>query len=348
MQMTAAQTCGKWIAVVLGSFLCAGMVLAQPNVEIEARPAIQAPLADQSLLLDVIRYNGSYITVGERGHVLRSDDGQTWTQAEKVPVNSTLTRATSADRRLWAVGHDSAIISSMDGGNTWFIQHYDPSAEEPLLDVLFLDANTGFAVGAYGRLMSTTDGGQNWTTDYIGDLLEAENIDWQAIAEAEGYESIDLLDRGCYESIECHLNEILQIDEERLMIAAERGYGYRSFDAGQSWESFRFPYPGSMFGLLPKSGCIVAFGLRGHIQRSCDFGDSWDVLVTDGDQTLMGGTVGRNDEIILVGSGATRIAIDQNLNINTTFDRLGSDYAAVLESESGNLILVGEDGVRYE
>ena len=348
MQMTAAQFCGALVASLVSLILTSFPAIAQQDSIIEPRPAIQARLADQSLLLDVIQYNGSYIAVGERGHVLISGDGETWRQAEKVPVNSTLTRITSVDRRIWAVGHDSTIISSMDGGNTWFVQHYDAGSGEPLLDVLFLNANTGFAIGAYGRIMSTEDGGATWTTEYIGDLMVSEAIDWDTIALDQGLESVDQLDRGCYEAIECHLNEIMQVDEQRLMIAAERGYGFRTEDAGLTWESFRFPYSGSMFGLVPKGECIIAFGLRGHIQRSCDFGSSWQILDNDAEQTLMGGTVGRNGDVILVGSGATRISIDQNLNIINSLDRLGSDYAAVLETSSGNLILVGEDGVRYE
>ena len=42
-----------------------------------------------------------------------------------------------------------------DAGETWFIQHFEPEAQEPLLDVLFLNPNQGFAVGAYGRFMTT-------------------------------------------------------------------------------------------------------------------------------------------------------------------------------------------------
>ncbi|MEM7053206.1 MAG: YCF48-related protein [Pseudomonadota bacterium] len=360
MSVSAVRFCGAVVASAVSLFAFATAVLAQSDSAVQPQPAIQARLADQSLLLDVTEYNGNYIAVGERGHVLLSNDGQSWQQAESVPVSATLTRVTSFDRRLWAVGHDTTIISSMDGGNSWNLQHFDPSAQEPLLDILFLNANQGIAVGAYGRIMRTADGGSTWSEGYIGDLMTSEAIDWGDVAAQDSADAdefaddqnagdlFELLDKGCYEMLECHLNEIMQVDERRLLIAAERGYGYRSEDAGETWESFRFPYSGSMFGLVPKGGCIVAFGLRGHIQRSCNFADSWEILVTDGEESLLGGTVGGDGEIILVGSGATRISIDLNLNIDRTFDRLGSDYAAVLQTNSGHLILVGEDGVRYE
>ena len=73
---------------------------------------------------------------------------------------------------------------------------------------------------------------------------------------------------GCYEFGECHLNAIIEVDDDRLMIAAERGYGFRSTDDGNTWEAFRFPYTGSMFGLLQQQDCLLAFGLRGTSRRA--------------------------------------------------------------------------------
>jgi photosystem II stability/assembly factor-like uncharacterized protein len=345
--------------------LCAGPLAAQDGEAFEPEPALEARLADQSLLLDVIRFNGGFVAVGQRGHVLLSDDGEVWTQADQVPVQSTLTRVAREGRRMWAVGHDAAILSSADGGQTWFIQSWDPAAQEPLLDVEFLTALKGFAVGAYGRFMSTSDGGVTWETEHIKDRLSGEAIDWAAIARAEdGIETLPddvevppyeetasgdeiYIDKGCYEFLECHLNDLLILEDERMMIAAERGYGYRSTDEGASWESFRFPYSGSMFGLIELDGCIIAYGLRGNIQKSCDFGDSWERIDYDGDQTLMGATYLPDGRVLIVGAAATRVTIDAEGSIETESDRLGSDYAAVLV-EDDHLILVGEDGVRYD
>jgi photosystem II stability/assembly factor-like uncharacterized protein len=340
-------------------------LLAQEGSDYAPEPALEARLAAESLLLDVTRYNGGFVAVGQRGHVLLSDDGQTWTQADQVPVQATLTRIEQEGRRLWAVGHDGAILSSADGGRTWFIQNWDPEAEEPLLDVEFLTALKGFAVGAYGRFMSTGDGGVTWETQHIQDRLTNEAIDWEAIAaeqtvgdsfpddvtlpaneETDSGEEL-FVDKGCYEFYECHLNDLLVLEDQRMMIAAERGYGYRSTDQGATWESFRFPYSGSMFGLIELDACIIAFGLRGNIQKSCDFGTTWERVDYDGDQTLLGATYLPDGRVLIVGAAATRVIIDRDGNVETQGDRLGSDYAAVLVDDD-HLILVGEDGVRYD
>lgn len=358
--------CCKHPALALLFSLTAICAQAQESV-IEPRPADPARLAHKSLILDVVRAGERYIAVGERGHVLISREGREWEQAASVPVSVTLTRVDFAGGRLWAVGHDTAIISSRDLGQTWQLQHFDAEAERPLLDVHFFNANEGLAVGAYGLVMRTDDGGSSWTRREMADLVTSEAIDWHEAAEAaeelddtetdpdatgpqdEFYDAERDFDRGCYEYQECHLNAILAADSDRLMIAAERGYGYRSTDRGATWESFRFPYPGSMFGLLQTGTGVVAFGLRGHVQFSSDFGDEWEMLETDVVSTLMGGTVDSQGRAVMVGAGAAVLIWDpRTRRFDLREDRLGSDYATVVVNDEGEMILAGEDGLEHE
>jgi photosystem II stability/assembly factor-like uncharacterized protein len=328
------------------------------------RPAEPARLAAQSLLLDVTRAGQRYVAVGERGHVLLSGDGENWEQAESVPVRSTLTRVAFAGGRLWAVGHDSSIIHSRDLGRTWTLQHFDPEAEEPLLDVHFLDANRGIAIGAYGLYMWTENAGDDWETVDMADLVTSEDIDWAAMAAEQAEDLVmdmeamqdelsedgePVVDRGCYEFMECHLNAFLETGDGEWLIAAERGYGFRSSDQGQTWESFRFPYPGSMFGLLQVDGQILAYGLRGHVQVSTDNGRRWVELATGLNSTLKGGAVDPQGRALMVGAGAAQLVFDpETRDFELQEDRLGSTYASVLFADDGRKILVGEDGVSHD
>src|SRR5699024_977411 len=125
-----------------------------------------------------------YVAVGARGHVLASADGRDWTQAESVPVRATLTGVAFSDGHLWAVGHDTTIIHSSDLGRTWELQYFEPLwdspiSEQPLLDVHFFDARRGLAVGAYGLIMRTADGGRNWTVEHMSDVMVSEAINWE-------------------------------------------------------------------------------------------------------------------------------------------------------------------------
>ena len=139
------------------------------------------PRASRSLLLDAVRTNAGYFAVGERGHVLVSEDGQAWTQAQ-VPTRATLTTIATADGVLWAAGHDGVIVHSTDGGQTWTRRRaapwsydiVDPSEGVPVMDLLFTDARNGFAIGAYSLMLVTSDGGVTWTPRSVLDKPEAE------------------------------------------------------------------------------------------------------------------------------------------------------------------------------
>ena len=371
----------------LSSRLCVCLLMLLPATAAltsadEPRPAHHAPLAAKGLTLDLVRAGQRYVAVGERGHVLLSSDGRDWEQAEFVPVQSTLTRVTFAGGRLWAVGHDSTIIHSRDMGRTWSIQHFEPDWEKPLLDVHFFNSNEGIAIGAYGLLMRTSNAGHDWEVLDMADLVTSEAIDWEEAARAvdeyedefddpfNGFNDIDDefdddfdndfdeeyydpetdFDRGCYEFMECHLNAFLSLNNGLQMIAAERGYGFRSTDHGETWEAFRFPYPGSMFGLLNLGdGGILAFGLRGHVQLSTDFGDNWEILESGLESSLMGGTSLGQGRFLMVGNGAARLRYDRSTGrFSLSEDRLGSSYVSVLVAEDGTIIYAGEDGLSHE
>jgi len=339
---------------------------------LEARPAEPARLAPESLLLDLVEAGQRYVAVGERGHVLVSSDGESWEQAETVPVRSTLTRITFAGGRLWAVGHDSTIIHSRDLGRTWTLQYFEPEWEKPLLDVHFFDANRGVAIGAYGLYMRTDNAGLDWEVLDMADMVTSEDIDWEEVAQQddgesaveeeldealsededsdEYYDAADDFDRGCYDFMECHLNAFLDLGDGHWLIAAERGYGFRTVDGGENWESFRFPYGGSMFGLLSlPDESILAFGLRGNVQRSTDSGDSWELLDSGVGSSLTGGSLDSQGRAVMVGAGAAQLRYDpERESFQLQEDRLGGTYAAVLFMSDGRRILVGEDGVSHD
>ena len=58
-------------------------------------------------------------------------------------------------RRGWAVGHDTLILHTTDGGETWTKQFGGGESENSLLSVYFHDANHGWAVGAFNYTAET-------------------------------------------------------------------------------------------------------------------------------------------------------------------------------------------------
>jgi len=307
---------GKWL---LKLFFVVALVLvsgsfAQPEIEYAPR----APLARRSLLLDGCVAGVRMIAVGERGHILLSDDnGTSWRQAN-VPTVATLTGVCFQNRQLgWAVGHDAVILKTLDGGMNWSRVHYAPEQECPLLDVFFLDEKTGFAIGAYGLFLETMDGGDTWSA-----------------------RSISRDDR--------HLNHMAKSAGGRLYIAAESGTVFRSDDKGESWISLPSPYQGSFFGTLPlENDALLLFGLRGNLFRSEDAGNSWSRITTNTQATLTEGKILADGRIVVVGLGATiLVSRDGGRTFLTRQHAHRKGFSAILQEIDNSVITVGENGIK--
>lgn len=287
-----------------------------------AGPAVQARLAPKSLLLDGAFAGPRLVVVGERGHVLVSDDdGESWKQA-RVPVRALLTAVHMHDARIgWAVGHDALILRTADGGLTWEAAHYAPEEERPLLDVWFRDERTGFAVGAYGYFLATVDGGRTWKPRTI-------------------------------DKDDFHLNAIVPAGDSRLFIAGEAGALYRSDDGGGAWRKLSSPYAGSWFSALALGADgLLLFGLRGSMYRTDDGGGSWTQVSTRTKATLTGALLVKPDLLLVTGlEGALLVSRDGGRSVSTDAafrpltSRLGISKALALPG--GRVLLLGEFGAR--
>ncbi len=288
--------------------------------------ALVMPKAANSLLLAIAQAGNRLVAVGDRGHVLYSDDqGVSWTQA-KVPTRQMLTSVFFVnDKNGWVTGHDSLILATVDGGETWTEQFIDLEREAPLLDIWFKNAEHGFAVGGYGAILETTDGGAQW--DDISDRLDNED--------------------------QRHLNSITEIKDSGLFAVGEMGSMFRSADWGQTWETVEGPYEGSLFGVsgTTESASVLAYGLRGHLFRSPDFGKSWQEISLKGTNGalefgLADGVVLKDGSVVVVGHGGSVLkSTDKghSFSVLNRADRLS--LSGVSADDKGNLILVGQGGV---
>lgn len=325
-----------------------------------SEPATQTaevlPLSEQSLLLGFAETDQRAIVVGARGAILVSESRSDWRQLEGVPTRSTLTAATAVGNQAWAVGHDQVILHSVDGGLTWERQHAAPFSDDnvddprngaPFLGVLFLDANTGFAVGAYGLMMRTDDAGANWTLVPITAQSEAE-AEEEVVGEADDSWTFSDEDLALEEESNPHLNGIAATGSGALFVAAERGSAYRSRDRGLTWERLQLPYDGSMFGAIGYEGDhVLVYGLRGHVFETMDLGDTWTPVETGTELSLQGGAALGDGGAVLVGSNgllAWRNAGDASFQTTKLADA-GSLASVLPVGGSGQLVCAGENGI---
>jgi len=310
---------------VAAAALVGGLALLLPGSAFTEAPvpryAISTALAAESSLLDVAHAGSRIVGVGERGHVVLSDDsGKSWRQAKSVPTRAMLTGVFFADdRRGWAVGHDEVIIHTSDGGEVWELQHSAPENQAPLLSVWFENPSHGLAVGGFSAMLETNDGGKTWSR-----------------LSSPGGDEGDL-----------HLNEIFASPNGTIFVAAEIGAVYRSDDNGKSWRELHPPYMGSFWGGLGlRSGAVLVFGMRGHAFRSDDLGETWVEIETGTGKSLSGGAQLDDSRVVIVGLGGTILRSEDGGATFTGRVRRGRrGIYAVTGAADGSLVLLGEKGI---
>ena len=327
--------------------------------------AVQSKLAQEALLLGVTRAGKRIVAVGEYGNILLSDDdGATWHQAKDVPTTVTLTAVAFADdKRGWAVGHDTLILHTTDGGETWAKQFGGGASENSLLSVYFADANHGWAVGAFNYTAETTDGGKTWVerqTLARPPAQPAAGATPAAPAPAAPPASTEPFDPtkvkrpddpyAAATGDENHLNQMFAgPDANTLFVAAEAGAIYRSLDAGATWTKVLTGYIGSFWGgLTAKDGTVYAAGMRGNIWKSTDKGATWAKADTHGaDQSISTGLQLNDGSLVFVGLGGQVLYSEDGKTFTLTYraDRKGLN--AVLQ-DGKSLLVFGEAGVQTQ
>ncbi len=310
-------------------------------------PAQKSALAPRTLLTGLASAGQRVVAVGQRGHVLLSDDaGKSWQQAE-VPVSADLVAVQFPTATAgWAVGHDGVVLHSADAGKTWtrqldgrslgdvLVAHYTRSgddkwlaeakrfaaqgAENPFLDVWFDDARNGIIVGAFGLVLRTTDGGKTWEP-----LLHA----------ADNPKGL-------------HLYAVRRIGVE-LFIAGEQGTALKLDRDSGRFTALTLPYKGTLFGLVGKERVVLAHGLRGNVVRSSDGGLNWQSVSTGVGVGLTASTLDERGRLIIVSqAGHVLVSSDDGATFSLAKVERPIPAAAVVSAGAGALIVAGPRGVQ--
>ena len=283
------------------------------------RYALVSDKAVSSLLLDICRLPGSdrLVVVGDRGHILFSDDsGKHWTQS-RVPTTQMLTAVSFPSAKTgYAVGHDNIILKTDDAGENWQRVYQNIDLQAPLLDVWFQSESKGMAVGAYGVVLQTADGGKTWKN--ISTAIENED--------------------------EFHLNAIASDGADNVFLAGETGILYRSTNKGQTWQTLASPYDGSLFGVSANADQVLIHGLRGNVFHSVNQGDSWKQVSSGTRGALFGSAMIDDGSSFIVGkSGSMLVGKERRWQIQFRQNRV--TLMALATAPDGTIIVVGQNGV---
>lgn len=295
--------------------------------------------------------------------VYSDDQGASWKQARvPVSVTLTALYFATPELG-WAAGHDGVILHSEDGGQSWrkqfdgnranaliladlrarllaaraaggataTLENALADAESsasfgpamPLLGLWFRDRDYGLAVGAFGQLFQTNNGGRSWTC-WNGRIDNPDGL---------------------------HYNSIAAMADGSLLIAGEGGKLRRSRDAGASWTSLDTGYAGHLYGALtvPGGTRIIAYGFGGTVLRSDDDGKSWQALPKLLNKPLIGAAQ-LSDGTLLLAAGDGRLlrSADRGDSFAVLTKSPGRPLAALLPQRLGaqGLLGVGAGGPR--
>jgi len=189
------------------------------------------------------------LAVGAAGVLLESDTGgRVWTQnqAPLTPL-ALLGVACATDRRI-AVGQEGTVL--VDEGTGW--QAVASGSDQRLLAVAANDKGLAVAVGGFGTVLVSRDGGSYW---------ESVSFDWPAIVE---------------DFAEPHLYDVAIAPDGAVTIVGEFELVMRSEDEGRTWQRLNRG-DASLFGLhLSPDGSGFAVGQQGRVLRTRDGGLSWE------------------------------------------------------------------------
>ena len=302
--------------------LCGGALAQAPAPP--AQPPVQAAIPtelaykpDRVVLLDVARTGNRLIAVGERGVVMTSDDGGKTWWSQRTKATRTLTGVAFADKIGVAVGHGGTLLRTMDRGNTLTPVEVDAAGHDSLLGVIHLDGSTFVAYGAFGLYLESQDGGVTWTRRKIGG-----------------------------EDFDRHISQVVKVGRD-LLLVGESGTLARSSDGGATWHKMDSPYEGSFFGgLVTAKGTVLIYGMRGNVYRSTDGMKTWTKVNMKTATSLMGSRVLDDGTIVLVGNaGLVAASRNDGVSFSLAKDAKGRSLSQVIGSGTGDLIVVGDAGI---
>lgn len=338
--------------------------------------ATPSKLAQEFLLLSFAKAGQRLVVCGEYGHVLLSDDdGKTWRQAKVVPTKSTLTSVVFMDdKQGWAVGHDTIILHTIDGGETWARQFGGGDNDDALLTVTFTNTLHGLAMGAFNYTVETNDGGKTWTKRVLaadtakpaapsatppatpapapaaGAQPSADELQAKADAAAEAKAKALGTDQAYAVATgdDAHINHGFTGPNNLVIVAAESGKIYRSTDGGRVFSRIQTNYAGSFWGgAFLADGSIVVVGMRGNIWRSTDQGVTWTKADTGkADQSIASVIQTPDGTVIAVGlSGGMLVSKDGGKTFAVKYrdDRKGLN--SVISTADGRVLVAGEAGL---
>lgn len=302
-------------------------------------PASPTPVAVVSGIpheaLFAVDFDGATgIAVGAGGEILRTTDGGANWMRETTPSRLALLGVAVRGERAIAVGQMGVVLVRTADGR-W--NQVESGTEERLFGVDLNAQGVAIAVGAFGALLRSTDGGQSWVNAAPA---------WAGIFEDTAGRLGDFFEPSMY--------GVQIADDGRAWVVGELALVLHSDDAGARWQvghSGRSRVDGvdpTLFGLSMRAdGSGVAVGQEGYVLVSSDGGASWRSIERPTHANLL--SVHSSADGLVVATGMREMLISRDSGASWTPVR-GEDIAtgwysgAARPGDAGAPLVVGNAG----
>lgn len=319
LRMAGAKGVGRLAVALVVSVLAAfagsaGKALAGEEVKFDVRYKGIA----HDALYDICFNQNAGLAVGVAGTMFESaDGGKDWRPGTAITQSALLGVDCNAKWPI-AVGQSGTVLIRRDG--KW--QEAKTGTDARLLNVSVNDAGLAFAVGGFGTVLKSTDGGQNWAPI---------TFDWEKMLG---------------DVLEPHMYGVKVSEAGVVTIAGEFELILRSSDGGNTWEMLHRG-DSSLFALaLNDDGSGYAVGQEGKVLRTADGGKTWEKISVGTNANLLDVLTDRDKTVHITGirtllqspdDGKTWQSIDAG-DISSRW------YQALGMSSDGSVFMVGHSG----
>lgn len=309
------------VAIGIGVLFTCTAFAAQVKPEIEV---LVAGTAHQALFaLDFEGNRG--IAVGAHGEAqITEDGGKTWAE-QQLPTKLALLGVDSNAVRTIAVGQ-AGVALLKDGDGEW--EEIDSATEKRLFSVSTNTDGLSVAVGEFGAMQLSEDGGRTW---------HSLTLDWMQIGTDGGAEP--------------HLYSVNVSADGAVTAVGEFGLIIRSVDRGRTWGVVS-KGTASLFDIqILDDGRGFAVGQDGYALKTTDHGASW-ICLDIGSAAILNGVyadgsgrvyVSAMREMVISSDGGLTWSLVDNDEITTIWyvgiGSAGQDILAV--GQAGRIIRVG-------
>lgn len=217
------------------------------------------------------------LAVGAAGKLLETKDGgATWAEGASGTEFGLFGIALEGEHKIIVGQRGTVLVGGADGKWT----PGQSGTENRLLNVGVNSSGLAIAVGEFGTILRSKDGGKTW---------EQRPVDWAAFRD-DGYEP--------------HIYAVDVQDNGRILIGAEFAYLITSDDGG---ETFQLAHKGekSVFAMhMLADGTGYAVGQEGLAMKTTDNGATWTELDTKSNANLFGVWASSQGEIVATGMRA--------------------------------------------